>query len=343
MIPEILQFIILKTRELNRIHIKETVGPINYAAIFCQHDDEYRKLFDEASQMGKIVEDTPTGPLFKLKQPISTLSGPLHLLKIRKPDPTRPQRGDADFNLPDYYAFKAKYIKDTEHFKLIDRGHFEMMELRDPSFQVLSYFSNIPLTLQLGIGKKHGGETRDGIILNIVDQDDRVIGLATRKEIHEKGLLHREIHVWFITPKGEIIFQHRAKDKDTYPDLLDATVGGHVEIGDNYEKTALKEMEEETGVHGNPQDIHLMKKFLKRSEDKVTGMINNTIRAQYAYVYPGKVDDLRVEEGKALGFEAWPIDQLSRLSDEDRKKFIPLILEPDMLALFQRMKALLGG
>lgn len=73
------------------------------------------------------------------------------LLKIRKPDPTRPERGDADFTLRDYNSFKEKYLKDAEHFKLIDRGNFEMIELKDPKFDVRSYFSNIPLTVQLGI------------------------------------------------------------------------------------------------------------------------------------------------------------------------------------------------
>ncbi len=179
---------------------------------------------------------------------------------------------------------------------------------------------------------------KDGLILNIVNENDNIIGEATRKEIHEKGSLHREIHVWFITPKGEIIFQHRAKDKDTFPDFLDATVGGHVEIGDDYEKTALKEMEEETGVNGDVKDLHLIIKFKKRSEDEATRTVNNTIRAQYAYVYRGSISDLRVEDGKALGFEAWPIDKLPNLNEEDKKKFIPLILEPDMLEIFQRAK-----
>ena len=181
----------------------------------------------------------------------------------------------------------------------------------------------------------------DSRILDIVDENDHVIGQATRGEIHEKGLLHREIHIWFITPKGEIIFQHRAKDKDTFPDLLDATVGGHVEPGDSYEKTALKEMEEETGVIANPADLHLVLTFHKRSEDPVTKTINNTIRAQYAYVYRGDINDLKIEEGKALGFEAWSIDSLARLSDEDKKKFIYLILQPDMLDLFGKMKELI--
>ncbi|MCL4437679.1 NUDIX domain-containing protein [Patescibacteria group bacterium] len=79
--------------------------------------------------------------------------------------------------------------------------------------------------------------------LNIVDESGNIIGEETRCNIHKNGLLHKEIHVWFYTPKGEIIFQHRAKNKDVYPDLLDATVGGHVEIGDDYEHAALKEIE----------------------------------------------------------------------------------------------------
>jgi isopentenyldiphosphate isomerase len=165
---------------------------------------------------------------------------------------------------------------------------------------------------------------KDGIILDIVDENDRVIGQAARKEIHKKGLLHREIHVWFITPRGEIIFQHRAKDKDTFPDLLDATVGGHVEQGGSYEETALKEMKEETGIDGDLKDLH------------------NTIRAQYAYMFQGDIKDLRIEKGRALGFETWPIDALSHLSLENKRKFIPLILGDDMLSLFKKMKALIG-
>ena len=43
-------------------------------------------------------------------------------------------------------------------------------------------------------------------MLEIVDENDQVIGIQSRKEIHEKGLLHREIHVLFITPEKDIIF-----------------------------------------------------------------------------------------------------------------------------------------
>ena len=164
-------------------------------------------------------------------------------------------------------------------------------------------------------------------LLNIVDNDDKIIGEKTREEIYKEGLLHREIHVYFITPQKELIFQHRAKDKYTYPDLLDATVGGHVEIGDSYEKTAIKETREETGLDLDYTDLIFLNKTQRRSEDKVTGKINNAIRQSYIYIFKGNVSDLKIEEGKSLGFEIWPIEKLFTINEVDSKKFIPYILE----------------
>lgn len=39
--------------------------------------------------------------------------------------------------------------------------------------------------------------------LNIVDEAGEIIGFDTRENIHNQGLLHREIHVWFYTPKSD--------------------------------------------------------------------------------------------------------------------------------------------
>ena len=171
-------------------------------------------------------------------------------------------------------------------------------------------------------------------MLEVVDENDNVVGLETREKIHREGLLHREIHIWFLTPKAEIIFQHRAKDKDTYPDKLDATVGGHVEPKMSYEETAIKECKEETGVDIDLKKLAFLKKMRKKSVDEATGLINNTIRSQYAYLYDGSIADLQIEEGKAEGFETWKIDDLPNLSETDKNKFIPLILGEDMRDVF---------
>jgi isopentenyldiphosphate isomerase len=175
-------------------------------------------------------------------------------------------------------------------------------------------------------------------MLEVVDENDNVIGLETRTKVHEQGILHREIHIFFITPNGEIIFQHRAKDKDTYPDKLDATVGGHVEPNMSYEETAVKECKEETGIDIDPSKLFFLTKMRKKTFDKLTGKTNNTIRSQYAYFYEGALSDLQVEEGKAEGFEAWKIDDLYSLSENDKVKFIDLLLKDDMMELYNKAR-----
>jgi len=177
--------------------------------------------------------------------------------------------------------------------------------------------------------------------LEVINENDEVIGFETREKIHKEGLLHREIHIWFVTLKAEIIFQHRAKDKDTYPDKLDATVGGHVEPKMSYEETAIKECKEETGVDIDLNKLVFLRKMRKKSFDEATGLTNNTIRSQYAYLFEGSITDLQVEEGKSQGFEAWKIDDLSHLSESDKNKFIPLILDEDMLDIFNKARKIL--
>ncbi len=175
--------------------------------------------------------------------------------------------------------------------------------------------------------------------LNIVDKQGNVIGVDTRENIHKKGLLHKEIHVWFYTPAGEIIFQHRAKDKDTFPDMLDATVGGHVEIGSDFEDTAVKEVEEETGVVADNSKLKFIKRILAKASDSVTKKYNNAIRVTFAYKYSGKVGDLKVEKGKSLGFEAWPIEKLEHISKEDEKKFIPSFVNQEHIEMYKKILA----
>ncbi len=142
----------------------------------------------------------------------------------------------------------------------------------------------------------------------------------------------------FNTPKGEIIFQRRGKNKDTYPGLLDATVGGHVEIGETYESTALAEIKEETGLVLKLNDLNFVKFFHHKSHDEGTGNINNKIQAIFTYLYRGRIEDLQTEKGDATGFEAWPIEKLLNISEEEKKKFIRSIFNEEILGIFRQLQ-----
>lgn len=143
------QDIVKSASELKDQHTAETNAQVNYACIFAQSQKEFDELVASANQLGQIVHQTPTGPLYQIA-PLQTVAGNLKLLKIRLPDETRPELGDADFTVEDYARFKNTYLSEPG-FKLIERPQMEMMELMDSMFEVRAYFSHPPLDQQLGI------------------------------------------------------------------------------------------------------------------------------------------------------------------------------------------------
>ena len=141
--------IVRESCELKNKHTDEINSLVNYACIFSQSDDEFDALKKHADQVGEVIEQTLSGPLYHIN-PIETVSGSLKLLKIRQPDATNPERGDADFTVSDYHSFKSKYLS-QESFKLISRQDFEVIELVDSDFNVRTYFSHTPLDEQFEI------------------------------------------------------------------------------------------------------------------------------------------------------------------------------------------------
>ncbi len=146
---ELIKEIVIRAKELKDRHTNESSARVNYSAVFSHTQTEYEELLAAANEIGKVVKDTPTGPLFQIK-PIDTSSGRLKLLKIRMPDPTRPERGDADFTVSDYSSFKKSCLE-KPGFKLIKRKEMEMIELCEESLDVRAYFSHPTLDEQLGI------------------------------------------------------------------------------------------------------------------------------------------------------------------------------------------------
>ena len=146
----IIQEIVRQSTDLKNKYIRNKNIPVNYACIFSQNKKEYNELLEATRKIGSVIEETPTGLLFQINS-LKTVSGVLKLLKIRVPDVTRPERGDADFTISNFTYFKKKYLH-RDGFKLIKkREDFEMLELMDSRFDVRAYFSNPPLDKQLGI------------------------------------------------------------------------------------------------------------------------------------------------------------------------------------------------
>jgi len=94
-------------------------------------------------------------------------------------------------------------------------------------------------------------------IFDVVDQNDLVIGQATRREVHKNSWLHRSVHILVFNTQKDIFLQKRVLTKDENPGYWDSSVSGHVRSGEDYLTSAHRELEEELGISGS------LKPFLK--------------------------------------------------------------------------------
>ncbi len=87
-------------------------------------------------------------------------------------------------------------------------------------------------------------------VYDVVDELDRVIDTATRREIHKKNLMHRSIHILVFNTNKEIFLQKRSMAKDENPGLWDTSSAGHVDSGETYDECAHRELWEELQIKG---------------------------------------------------------------------------------------------
>lgn len=86
-------------------------------------------------------------------------------------------------------------------------------------------------------------------ILDLVDENDQVIGKKSRADIYNEGLTNfRVVNVFIKNSKGELWIPRRTAHKKLFPLYLDMSAAGHVESGETYEEAAKKEVAEEINV-----------------------------------------------------------------------------------------------
>ncbi|HTZ20071.1 MAG TPA: NUDIX domain-containing protein [Opitutaceae bacterium] len=83
---------------------------------------------------------------------------------------------------------------------------------------------------------------------DVVDEQDRVIGRAPRREVHARRLRHRSIHVLVFDQAGRVFLQKRSQAKDSCPGLWDSSCSGHLDAGEDYDDAATRELREEIGL-----------------------------------------------------------------------------------------------
>jgi len=105
-----------------------------------------------------------------------------------------------------------------------------------------------------------------------------------RADVHRDGDWHRSIHVWVYGVEANapfLLMNQRGLEKDTWPGVLDATVGGHLSAGETVEE-AYREIEEEIGIVADPKRLrHIGARA--RSAESAEGIIDREIEEVFLY------------------------------------------------------------
>ena len=114
--------------------------------------------------------------------------------------------------------------------------------------------------------------------------------ICSRKEAHEKGILHRTSHVWIVRQAAggwQILMQKRSLEKDSFPGLYDTSSAGHIPAGDEPLPSALRELKEELGLDAKPEELVYAGHFYIRYEQVFHGALFRDNEYANVYVYRG--------------------------------------------------------
>lgn len=84
--------------------------------------------------------------------------------------------------------------------------------------------------------------------LDIVNDQDEVIGKEAYTDVYLHKSPHRIVHILIFDLQHELLLQMRSKFKRAHASTWSTSVGGHVQSGETYKQAALREAKEELGV-----------------------------------------------------------------------------------------------
>lgn len=167
-------------------------------------------------------------------------------------------------------------------------------------------------------------------IIDIVDENDRVVGQATRGEAYAKGLRHRAAFILARDAEDRVFVHRRTATKLVFPSYYDMFVGGVVGTGETYDEAALREAEEELGVSGLPRPVPLFS-FLYDNADGGEGWWQRVYEVRCVLPVSPQAEEI---DWHAFLTEEELDRRLARSAEDGGWRWTP-----DGLAAYERLKA----
>jgi isopentenyldiphosphate isomerase len=152
-------------------------------------------------------------------------------------------------------------------------------------------------------------------IIAVVNEKDKVVGSIKRGEVHKKGILHREVAIYFLNSKLKKVLLHKRSDNH----LWDHSSAGHFPYNQDYLEAAQREFEEELGIKLDIKEFKELA-YKKMTREIVPGIFNN----RFVRVFVVK---------KEIPFEKFSPDlgEIEELKYFNKTELLKLLSQPNQI------------
>ena len=163
-------------------------------------------------------------------------------------------------------------------------------------------------------GSVTGDADRNEIIL--VDPQDREIGVATKREVHQLGIRHRAFSIMLIDNAGRVLLQRRAESKYHSGGLWANSCCGHPAPGESTHEAAVRRAYQELGVR---VEIRHVGTFTYRA-----AVGPSMIEHEVDHVFLGSAFGEIHPDPREISAIAWTsVDELARDMKHHRERYVP--------------------
>ncbi|MCX4302826.1 MAG: NUDIX domain-containing protein [Clostridia bacterium] len=148
--------------------------------------------------------------------------------------------------------------------------------------------------------------------IDIVDELGNKTGeVKSREEVHEKGLLHKTVHIFVINNKKDILMQKRSLEKKTNPNKWTTSASGHLSAGDESREGAVRELYEEIGVKANEEELKYL--FTIYEEGKHENLIDREVVDVYLIKRDMELNEFKLQKEEVSDVHWVQLEEFKKL------------------------------
>lgn len=158
-------------------------------------------------------------------------------------------------------------------------------------------------------------------LIDIYDETEVKTGETVEKyETHRKGLIHRDVCVWIINSKNEVLMQTRS-DHVLSPGKMDISFSGHIRARETSLEVAVREGYEELGISININRLqYLFSCWVYTGTDEY---MENEIDDVYLYKADIPLDACYFYDNEVKAISYVPLEKLKIMVEMQANVLVP--------------------